>query len=115
MNYQKFLSYLGTSHTKIKMTGNYVEGVWKGLEVQYLILEIDEDGAFYLLAFDKQINRYEGTYVAVYDGINYNIFKTSELDFRICVEQRFEAIIKDKKQYEKLYLFEVKDLIRRIV
>jgi hypothetical protein len=45
----------------------------------------------------------------------YYIFKTNDIDFRICVDQKFEMVVKDKNMYEKLYLFEVQDLIRRIV
>lgn len=89
--------------------------------VEYLILEADEDGAFYLVTYEKEARRYEGNYIVVYERKNnedkYYMFRTSDIDFRICVEQRFEMVVKtnDKTIYEKVYLFEVQDLIRRVI
>ena len=117
MNHQKFVSYLQSNHTNLEITNNYIKGVWKCNNVDYLILETDEDGAFYLLTYEKEVKRYEGIYIVVYNNKDdkYYIFKTNDIDFRICIDQKFEMVVKDKNMYEKLYLFEVQDLIRRVI
>ncbi|MDD4804033.1 MAG: hypothetical protein PHN69_02565 [Candidatus Pacebacteria bacterium] len=118
LNHQKFISYLQLNHLDLQVTNNYIKGVWKGKIVEYLILDANENGEFFLLTYEKEVKRYEGNYIVVYEQKEdkYYMFRTSDIDFRICVEQKFQMVVKeDKNMYESLYLFEVQDLVRRVI
>jgi hypothetical protein len=114
---QKLLSIIKATHTEVKEYGNdYITGVYKDVEYQYLIYNVNECTAFYIKVFDgKKIDLYDGFYTVLFYENKYNLIKTQELSEFIMFEKKYEAVVIDGIEYQKLYFDDIKHLIRKVI
>jgi hypothetical protein len=112
----KLFEYLGSIYTNIKTdVKDMIFGEWEDDEYCHYLLRCDEDGAFYIPVINHSLERYDGDYYVIHNFGNYYIFSRRDMDEAIVLDHLYETVFIDKEEYEKVYLNDIIDRVRKVI